>query len=169
MELGKHHCTASRELTGDRQAIPNPFPCVSCTFPSFHFPLYSMRCLISLLFLKVGHHRRMWTLSPRNRIQQTRTSCDIESARQVPRARVKTLGPIIGTLLVSHLPSLHCLLYNRITAPNASDHPGVLWSLGMCPCGRKVCVCMWEGRTNAFLSNYINGDPRNHRTLHGRH
>ena len=44
MKLGKHHCTAS--LRGDRQTVPNPFPCVSCTFPSSHFPLYSMCCLI---------------------------------------------------------------------------------------------------------------------------
>lgn len=134
-----------------------PFPCISCAFPSFHIPLYSMCFAILLLFLTVGHQRR-YGLSPRNKIPQRRTKCDTESARQVPGARVKKLGPITGTLQVSHNPSLHCLLYNKITISSAFDHPGVLWSLGMSPCRKAVCDCRWEGRTNAVTINNSNRD-----------
>ena len=38
--------------------MPTPFPCISCAFPSFPIPLYSMCFAVLLLFLTVEHQRR---------------------------------------------------------------------------------------------------------------
>ena len=61
MELGKRKSIIAQlavNWVGTDKHILNPFPCISRVFPSFHIPLYSMCCLILLLFLTVEHQRR---------------------------------------------------------------------------------------------------------------
>ena len=106
---------------------PHLFPCVSHTFPSSLFPLYSMCCLISL----------QWNI---------REGCGLRvpgagSNREEPSVMSSLLDRFLEQeCKVSHHPSLHCLLYIRITVLNVSDHPGVLWALGMSPCVKAICA-----------------------------
>ena len=41
---------------------------------------------------------------------------------------------------------------------NGPDPQGILWNLGVNPCGKMISTHMWEGGTSALLSNYINRD-----------
>ena len=158
MELGKRKSIIAQlpgKWEGAGKQILSPFPCFSQAFPSSHFPLYSM-CLSPYSSLQWNIREGMDSV-PETRSRREEPSVILSLTDSI-RARVKKLGPITGTLWVSHNPSLHCLLYNKITLSSAFDHPGVLWSLGMSPCGKAICDCRWEGRTNAVSSNNSNRD-----------
>lgn len=96
----KRHCTASSDLSRERQA-PVPL-CFTC----FSHPLMflSVPCAVSSppprLSLLVERQRRVWNLSLR-RGRYRITKCDVECARPIPEERVKNLG------------SQHCLGHFR--------------------------------------------------------
>ena len=157
-EEEKHHCTAFSELSGERQTNTCPLPSPAFHVLSHPFPFLYIPCALLSSYSSLQWNIREGMDSvPETRSRREEPSVILSLTDSI-RARVKKLGPITGTLWVSHNPSLHCLLYNKITLSSAFDHPGVLWSLGMSPCGKAICDCRWEGRTNAVSSNNSNRD-----------